>query len=61
MPDVLTPAEKRILELTRRGHEDAVIAVTFGVRLSELRKMREAAQAKLRAAQREQEEAWWNR
>jgi len=57
----LTPAERHILELTKRGYEDAAIAQTFGMRIAEMRAMREAAEKKLRLQETPAREEYWDR
>jgi DNA-binding CsgD family transcriptional regulator len=56
----LTPAERRILELTKRGHEDAAIARTFGMSVITMRELRAAAERKLGTALTQGDE-YWNR
>jgi len=58
----LTPAERHMLTLTKRGYEDAVIAQTFGMKIAEMRAMREAAEKKLRLqATPDQGGEWWDK
>lgn len=57
----LTPAEKRILELFKRGHPESAVARTFGVNRARIREMKAAAEAKLGTARVAQGEEHWNR
>lgn len=58
MTTPLTPAERHILELTNRGYEDAAIAQTFGLRIADMRAMRDAAEKKLENVPAQREEYW---
>lgn len=55
---LLTPAEKRILELFKRGHPESAVARTFGVNRARIREMKAAAEAKLQKTPAQGEEYW---
>lgn len=54
----LTPAERHLLTLYKRGYTDEVVAHTFGVRVSEIKAMKAAAEKKLANVPAPREEYW---
>jgi DNA-binding NarL/FixJ family response regulator len=54
----LTPAERHVLGLDKRGYTDAEIALVFETTSTRVKEMRSSAQSKLTPASAGEE--WWN-
>lgn len=59
--DTLTPAERHMITLYKRGYTDEVVAHTFDVKVHEIREMKAAAEKKLEAAQVPAREEYWDK